>query len=468
MPVGGGSKKASKGRGRFLILGFTIALLTFSQAFTGIILTDLIVYRSCVVSLGTNYTSECSTTQKNDSGMKEMLLEAEVEPFASMIVMAKTLIESILSAVLSLFLGPWSDRGGRKPLLLAGFAGHTLMFGLLSLICSWDISPWYLVIPSIPGYISGGSGTVILAAMCYVSDTTTQKDRTMLMAWLQGSIFGGVVLGVFGGPIILNNCGYTTVFSIGAMCCATAILLVYFTIPESVKGATKVSQKNRLFEVALLKKLTTSITVKRYGFHRSVVWLVIFVFTTCAMIISAEMSIGFLFAKARLGWDVAQYSHFGGVGTLLNITALFGVPLLGAVPGISDTLLGILGLVSGLICSLTKALATETWHMYLSVLIGMFAGIVSPVMRSILSKSVPAEDIGTVLSLTGVLETLSPLVGAPLFTLIFSHYLPPIYPLPVFLLSSSLFALLIVCIVYTEVLMRRSRKQIYIAAPQKE
>ncbi|XP_046615096.1 tetracycline resistance protein, class D-like isoform X1 [Neodiprion virginianus] len=468
MPVEGGSKKATKGRGRFLILGCSVALLTFSQSFTGIILTDLIVYRTCLISLGTNHTYDCSMAHTNDSSIKERLLEAEAEPLASMIVMVKTLIESILSAVLSLFLGPWSDRGGRKPLLLGGLTGFTLMFGLLSLLCSWDVSPWYLIIPSIPGYILGGSGTVILAAMCYISDTTAEKDRTMLMAWLQASIFGGVVLGVFGGPIIFQNCGYTTVFSIGAMCCASALLIIYFTIPESAKDATEKSQMHGLFEIALLKKLATSIIVKRYGFHRPVVWLVMFIFTTCAMIIAAETSIGFLFVKARLGWDVAQYSYVNGVGLLLNITALFGVSLLGHSAGSADTLLAVVGLTSGLIGSIVKAFATKAWHMYFSVSIAMFGGIVAPVMRSILSKSVPAEDIGTVLSLAGLLEVMSPLAGAPLFTLIFSNYLPPIYPTPVFLLSTSLFALLIVCTVYTEVLIRRFRKLVYIAAPQKE
>ncbi|XP_046746426.1 uncharacterized protein LOC124411378 [Diprion similis] len=187
------------------------------------------------------------------------------------------------------------------------------------------------------------------------------------------------------------------------------------------------------------------------------------------MVTGGNTSIGFLFAKARLDWNVAQYSYVTGVGHLLNIIALCGASLFGTRLGTSDTMLAALGLVSSFSFSLVKAYVWTGWHMYLAVSIGMFSVIVLPVMQSILSKSVPPGDIGSVLSLTGVLETLSPMAGAPLFALVFSHYLPPIYPSPVHFVSAAVMPLLVLCTRFIEVLMRRScNVQSYTATSQKE
>lgn len=71
--------------------------------------------------------------------------------------------------------------------------------------------------------------------------------------------------------------------------------------------------------------------------------------------------------------------------TIINISAISGLP---------DTLLAGIGILSCLGASLTKALTMEAWHMYLSLFIGIFGGVLGPVARSIISKSAPVEDIG--------------------------------------------------------------------------
>lgn len=43
---------------------------------------------------------------------------------------------------------------------------------------------------------------------------------------------------------------------------------------------------------------------------------------------------------------------------------------------------------------MTKSLTTQSWHMYLSACIGLCSGLVGPAIRSIISKSVPAQDVG--------------------------------------------------------------------------
>lgn len=88
------------------------------------VLVDLIVYRTCVVSLNLNAT-DCLGLQENAGSPEASILEAHVEPHAGMIVMAKSLVESLLPAMLCLFIGTWSDRLGQRPICLATFWGKS-------------------------------------------------------------------------------------------------------------------------------------------------------------------------------------------------------------------------------------------------------------------------------------------------------------------------------------------------------
>lgn len=42
--------------------------------------------------------------------------------------MAISLLESIMPAFVSLFIGPWSDKFGRRPILLTVFTGKIMMY----------------------------------------------------------------------------------------------------------------------------------------------------------------------------------------------------------------------------------------------------------------------------------------------------------------------------------------------------
>jgi PCFT/HCP family folate transporter-like MFS transporter 1/3 len=96
--------------------------------FVGTILTDMIVYRTCTVMLGINKT-ECQILHTNSNSVEAHRIDSLVQPRASLILMSKSFVESIFPSFLSLFLGPWSDKYGRKPVILSGYIGdqvHTM------------------------------------------------------------------------------------------------------------------------------------------------------------------------------------------------------------------------------------------------------------------------------------------------------------------------------------------------------
>jgi DHA1 family multidrug resistance protein-like MFS transporter len=96
--------------------------------------------------------------------------------------------------------GRWSDRIGRKPLVLIGIAGFAIaqaLFGLAN-------SLWIFYGARIIGGIF--SSAMFPAATAYVADVTTEDERSRGMAWEGTAVSLGVVFGpAFGGLLASSN-----------------------------------------------------------------------------------------------------------------------------------------------------------------------------------------------------------------------------------------------------------------------
>lgn len=221
---------------------------------SGTILTDLIVYRTCII-MSINQ-SECLLLHNNSSSAEALKIESEVQPHASLILMSKSFLESIFPSLLSLFLGPWSDKYGRKPLILSGYIGISLTYLLLSIMANWDIAPWYLLIAYVPTALLGGLCILILASLCYITDITDNNERAWHLAWLDALIAFGLLIGLFSGPALFQAYGYTVVFSIATVLCIVATLYILIYVPETMQSQNSVSVSkyilNRSAEVGIL------------------------------------------------------------------------------------------------------------------------------------------------------------------------------------------------------------------------
>ncbi|XP_015588758.1 proton-coupled folate transporter-like isoform X2 [Cephus cinctus] len=434
---------------RYIMVEPPIMMLLFAETMTGAVLTDLIVYQSCTVSLKLNETL-CQLLHTNSSSQEAAAIEAKVQPYASIVLMYAFLLRTVLPSLLSLFLGPWSDKYGRKPLLVSGYMGFSLKFLILSILCNWTVNPWFMQVAFIPLAILGGSCNLMLASICYISDIVKENDRVWQLAWLNASLLFGIVLGTFTGPVIYKQYGYTAVFGTATLFCTLTLLYVLFYVPESIKNCPKSSLQS-LFDFSLVKELISTCVKKRDGFNRYVAWCCILTLLLTIFAMEGDATIGFLFVREYFGWDISSYANYTGATVILSIVGtLFAVKLLANLLGISDAALAILSFMSLLGSAIVKSFAWQPWHMYLSGGIGLFGGVPGPILRAILSKSVPPQDVGKVFSLTTSLETLTPLGAVPLYTLIYKNYMPPVYyPCPAWLVSVALYSiaiLLVMCI----------------------
>ncbi|KAK9297172.1 hypothetical protein QLX08_009040 [Tetragonisca angustula] len=427
---------------RYILVQPSMMMLIIAQAITSNVLTDLIVYRTCSITLSINKT-ECSLLHDNSSSAEALKIDAQVQPKASLILMTRSIIESIVPALLSLFLGPWSDIYGRKSIMLSGYIGISLTYIILSLITIWDIDPWFLLIAYIPYACCGGFCIILLSTICYLTDISNEQERGWQLAWMEALISVGILAGILAGPIIFQAYGYTVVFIIATVCCIVAGLYIYVFVPETTYSTDSVTIKS-LFDIHLVKKLISTCIKKRNGFDRYIVWCCITCIILMIIALQGDMTVGFLFASARLGWNVSEYSIYLATSIVLSILGIIvGVKLLMTYGGFSEEMTAILSLLSSLGSCLVQSFTLKSWHLYLSAVVGMFGSIASPMIRTIISKSVPSEDTGKIFSMTISIETLTPLVASSLYNLIYLHFMPPIYPSPVWLISVGIYAIVI-------------------------
>uniref|UniRef100_A0A182WB54 Major facilitator superfamily (MFS) profile domain-containing protein n=1 Tax=Anopheles minimus TaxID=112268 RepID=A0A182WB54_9DIPT len=165
---------------RYLILEPAVLLIFFAWNVSSAVFANQIVYQTCTAAFGKN-ESLCDQLGTENETEEIQQLEKAVQPYSANILMAKSLVESIVPAFGSMFIGPWSDRFGRKPVLVSCFTGAFLTYAIVALISFlsmyYTINPWYYVLASITTALSGGTCALITGVFCYIADVTQEKNR---------------------------------------------------------------------------------------------------------------------------------------------------------------------------------------------------------------------------------------------------------------------------------------------------
>lgn len=141
------------------------------------------------------------------------------------------------------WLGRFSDRIGRRPLLIISQAGTVMAF--LIFILAGPLGHWVdslgLALPLTGGMLvlylartlDGVTGGNISIAQAYISDMTTPQQRTQGLGFLQAAFGLGFVFGpAFGG--VLSSYGPTVPFIGAAVITTGTLLLTTFTLVESL------------------------------------------------------------------------------------------------------------------------------------------------------------------------------------------------------------------------------------------
>ncbi|XP_058793443.1 proton-coupled folate transporter-like isoform X2 [Phymastichus coffea] len=418
--------------------------LMFAYSISDSLMTDLIEYQTCKILKGVN-ASLCEILHhSNKSFVNETAdLIRQVQQHIGPILTSKSCIELIFPTLLALFLGPWSDKNGRKPLLIFPFIGHVLYYAGYAILSTFNVNPYWFLLPSVPISLLGGFSPILLTFFCYITDFTNKDNRSWHLACLDTALSSGILVGFLVGPLIFKKCGYITVFSISSGITFLALLHVLFYVKETVVTDRKRTLTS-VFNFPLVKELFTSVTKQRDGFDRGLVWSCIAYIAIHVIVMEGNASITFLFTNLHLQWSVIDYSIYAATGIFITISGmLLLIKFVGSVLKLPDVVVLTISCLSYGGSNMLKAFVKKPWQMYLCASIGMFGASAIPVIRSIISKAIPQKDIGKAFSVTTILEMLLPFATTPLYLYVYTHTLD-VYPSPVWFLSGGLPVILLI------------------------
>ena len=131
-------------------------------------------------------------------------MEEEIATIVSTLGMYESAITFIFPVGFAFFLGPWSDKHGSKfPLLLSLF-GSGLSVGLCALFAYLDeLAPIYLILTVLPMSFCGGSVTLVIAIMSFMSvviaGNENDDERSFRFSMLDVAMLTGQAAGSLGG-----------------------------------------------------------------------------------------------------------------------------------------------------------------------------------------------------------------------------------------------------------------------------
>jgi len=314
--------------------------------------------------------------------------------------LAVTLTFGIANFVSAPILGALSDRFGRRPLLLLGFAGLALSF----FVTAAATALWMLVAARL---FSGSMQSNISVANAYVADISAPEDRARRFGLL-GAMFGvGFILGpVIGG--VLGDIDVRLPFVVAGGMALLNWCYGFFVLPESLpKERRRPFAWRRANPVAAMRGLAA---LKGVG---ALVWVI-----GLSSLAQFMLHVSWvLYTKFKFGWGPGQvgWSLFA-VGVVSALSQ--GVLLKPLLARFTPPQLAITGLLVGAATYLGFGLATQGWMVYAVIALGLLGGAAQAAIQSIVSNAAEptrqGQTMGAVASLSSLMAVVAPVVALEL------------------------------------------------------
>jgi len=330
-------------------------------------------------------------------------------------------IYSLIQMLFNPILGKYSDKHGRKPVIVVCLLINAIGY----LVFSFTHSYLMLIISRV---IAGIGGSSIAVAQAYIADVTTKENRSKGMG-LIGSAFG---LGFVFGPLIgglLSNYGYAVTGFVAAGFSLIAFTLTIIYLPESLNSKenaeiSKPSQGRKLLDIEGMKRILKK--------------------PDLALLIMLFFILTFSFANiygtfALLGLKVYGFTDMQN-GYMYGITGITQAIIQGGLIGRINKLFSKRKILTSGLFMMTIALAMVPYGQtflglaIVSIVLSFGSGIFQPTILSLISEVSSEAEQGITLGLNQSLSAFARVLG-PLWGGFAFEYLG--YPFP--FLTGSVF-----------------------------
>lgn len=131
--------------------------------------------------------------------------------------------------------GRFSDRYGRKPMLILGLVASSLAY----ITFAYADSLWLLLLSRM---VQGAGGGTAGVAMAYIADVVAPEDRTRALGWLSAATSLGVTIGPVLGSLSVTLGPRAPGLVASALCLANVVFSLIY-LPESRSSAPKADRQ---------------------------------------------------------------------------------------------------------------------------------------------------------------------------------------------------------------------------------
>lgn len=416
-----------------------------------------------------------TTCKKFDDG-NHTDLQDYIQKTNAEIQLVTMFVKGIPPIIFALFVGPWSDKFGRKFLImfpLLGYVGYNLWF--LTNVLLYDKMYVEFLMLEVIQFWFGGYMCFFLGVYSYISDTSNEKTRTVRIALLDFVFYSGLAAGEGVSGEISARFGYEAIYGLGATFQCLAIGYCFFFVKESrntqptkdnystiankspSKGSTEEQNLNEteirstsptsFFSLTHIKESFGVAFKSRPGGIRHVVIILIFLFGFNTFANVGISSINVTYARKKFTWGGTDefnkiWAQLHSIGTVFNLFALgVLIPIMTQVLKMKDLSITIFCVISSLAGLGTLLLAKSYKLLYLANFLRMFADVTTIGIRSTLSKIVGEKDVGKVFACIGAIQAIFGLMS-PIYQYIYKatydFYLGFVYVVAMGILSLML------------------------------
>ncbi len=299
-------------------------------------------------------------------------------------------------------LGAWSDRFGRRPVILISCLGLGLDYIFMAMAPSLK---WLFV----GRLISGITASNVSTAFAYITDISAPEQRAKRFGMLGASFGVGFVVGPAVGGL-LGQYNLRAPFWAAAALSIANFLYGLLVLPESL------AKEKRAKTAWHMANPMGSLTLLRSHPELAGMSIVVILYYLAHQ---ALQSVWVLYTEYRYGWNQRD------IGLSLGLVGVCAVIVSGGLVGPYVKKFGerfslTSGLFYGVLGFLGFGLAWKGWGALAAIPFIALWGVAGPAMQSLMSQRVDASSQGKLQGAINSLRALTGMAGPVLFTQVFS------------------------------------------------
>lgn len=314
---------------------------------------------------------------------------------------------SLLQFLFGPILGSWSDRVGRRPVILTTSA----ITGLSYLVFSQAHSLTLLLVARGLGGIGGAN---IGVAQAYISDVVKPENRARAFAYI-GAAFGlGFIIGPFIGGLIYEGLGFAWVGYIAAFISFANVLLAFRLLPESVVYKREKDVKTR-------NPFADFVKMTKYPAVSGLMVITLIFMASFAM----------MQAMSALMWKDHYFLSEKQIGYMFAFIGLLAFVIQGGLIGwfqkkFTERKLLVYGNILVALGLAVLSYIPDSWFFPLEFVaiacLSLGMAFFTPTMSSLLSQLVSEREQGAVLSVNQSMSSLARVVGPILGGVLYQNF----------------------------------------------